>query len=112
MTRERTHPEATRARDNATNGSGEGSRVVSASVYTVAPARYYDPNANRMVIVVPNKPTAEPPRAIANAAATIAVATTLASGCAPAVPAEYAQECLRLLRERPEGTGIPAPTPR
>ena len=37
------------------NGSGEGRRVVSASVYTVAPLRHYNPNENRMVIIVPSR---------------------------------------------------------
>ena len=35
------------------NGCGEGRRVVAASVYTVEPARYYDPDAHRMVIIAP-----------------------------------------------------------
>ena len=41
------------------NGSGEGRRVVSASVYTVAPLRHYDPNENRMVVVVPSRWSAD-----------------------------------------------------
>ena len=38
--------------------------------------------------------------------ATIAMAATLAAGCTPRVPAEYAQACLRLVEETPHGTEI------
>ncbi len=41
------------------NGSGEGRRVVSVSVYTVAPLRHYNPNENRMVVVVPSRWSAD-----------------------------------------------------
>ena len=37
------------------NGSGEGRRVVAASVYTVAPLQHYDPHENRMVTVTPER---------------------------------------------------------
>ena len=38
--------------------------------------------------------------------ATLALAAALASGCTPRVPADYAQECLRLVRETPRGSEI------